>query len=132
MSYQEPERFSRLRPRERQVAELIADGLTNKDIGRTLGISPRTVETHRARAIEKLGLLNTATLIAEIHRNRILREMQHNARSELGRGDGNSAISYLEPAQVQAHFLVHRFLQIRRERPQRFLAKRGRRAANAN
>lgn len=55
--------FSRLTGREREVLQLIADGLSNKEIGRVLGISPRTVEVHRARTMEKLGAKNAADLI---------------------------------------------------------------------
>jgi FixJ family two-component response regulator len=42
-------------PRERQVLEGLLAGGTNKTIGRELGISPRTVELHRAGLMEKLG-----------------------------------------------------------------------------
>jgi DNA-binding CsgD family transcriptional regulator len=43
-----------LSPRERQVAELLADGATNQDIAQTLFLSPRTVEKHVARVLAKL------------------------------------------------------------------------------
>ena len=46
---------SELTLRERQVLELIATGLTNRMIGHALGISHRTVETHRLRIMAKLG-----------------------------------------------------------------------------
>lgn len=54
---------SRLTPRERQVLQLIASGQSNKEAGRALGISPRTVEVHRSRVMEKLGVRNTAELM---------------------------------------------------------------------
>jgi two-component system, LuxR family, response regulator FixJ len=54
---------SELTPREREVAQLIADGASNKEAGRRLGISPRTVELHRAHAMEKLGARNAADLV---------------------------------------------------------------------
>ncbi|MFE3326991.1 LuxR C-terminal-related transcriptional regulator [Streptomyces sp. NPDC059176] len=44
-----------LSPREREVAELAATGLTNREIATTLHLSPRTVEQHVARAMRKLG-----------------------------------------------------------------------------
>ncbi|NUR31055.1 MAG: helix-turn-helix transcriptional regulator, partial [Catenulispora sp.] len=44
-----------LSPRERQVAELLAQGATNRDIAQTLFLSPRTVETHVANVLRKLG-----------------------------------------------------------------------------
>ncbi len=52
-----------LTPREHQVLELIANGASNKEAGRQLGISPRTIEVHRARIMEKLGAKNTVDLI---------------------------------------------------------------------
>jgi len=55
--------FSQLTPREREVLQLITDGQSNKEAGRQLGISPRTIEVHRARVMEKLGAKNTADLM---------------------------------------------------------------------
>lgn len=52
-----------LTPREREVLGQIAGGASNKEAGRTLGISPRTIEVHRARIMEKLGARNTADLV---------------------------------------------------------------------
>jgi DNA-binding NarL/FixJ family response regulator len=45
-----------LSPREQEVVKLIADGLSGRQIADLLGISPRTVERHRANVLEKLGL----------------------------------------------------------------------------
>lgn len=55
--------FSQLTPREREVLQLITNGQSNKEAGRELGISPRTIEVHRARVMEKLGAKNTADLM---------------------------------------------------------------------
>jgi FixJ family two-component response regulator len=55
--------FSQLTPREREVLQLITNGRSNKEAGRELGISPRTIEVHRARVMEKLGARNTADLM---------------------------------------------------------------------
>jgi two-component system response regulator FixJ len=55
--------LTELTPRELQVAELIADGASNKEAGRRLGISPRTVELHRAHIMAKLGARNAADLV---------------------------------------------------------------------
>lgn len=52
-----------LTAREREVLERISEGSSNKEVGRMLGISPRTVEVHRARIMEKLGARNAADLV---------------------------------------------------------------------
>lgn len=62
----EPARFpgaEDLTPREREVLNEITAGASNKEAGRTLGISPRTIEVHRARIMEKLGARNAADLV---------------------------------------------------------------------
>jgi FixJ family two-component response regulator len=56
------ERIATLSPRELEVARQAADGKTNKSIGFALGISERTVEVHRGRAMNKLGLRTVAGL----------------------------------------------------------------------
>lgn len=48
-------RFGQLTPREQEVMDLVAQGISNKEIARTLRISHRTVETHRARVMRKMG-----------------------------------------------------------------------------
>ncbi|MEI5101742.1 LuxR C-terminal-related transcriptional regulator [Streptomyces sp. PmtG] len=50
-----PSYRDQLSPREREVAELAGNGLTNREIATTLHLSPRTVEQHVARAMRKLG-----------------------------------------------------------------------------
>lgn len=57
------ERYARLSPREREVLSLVVAGLTNKEVGRALGMSPRTVETHRAHLCAKLQVQTLAQLI---------------------------------------------------------------------
>ena len=57
------ERYAQLSEREREVLGLIVGGLTNKEIGRALGLSPRTVETHRANLFGKLEVDSLARLI---------------------------------------------------------------------
>lgn len=53
----------RLTMRERDVFRLISTGSTNKEIGRQLGISPRTIEVHRAQILRKFGAKNCADLM---------------------------------------------------------------------
>ena len=57
------ERYATLSPREREVLALVVEGLTNKEVGRSLGMSPRTVETHRANLSHKLQVSTLAQLI---------------------------------------------------------------------
>ncbi|MBQ0936019.1 response regulator transcription factor [Ideonella paludis] len=56
-------RYAQLSEREREVLGLIVAGLTNKEMGRALGLSPRTVETHRANLCAKLEASSLAQLI---------------------------------------------------------------------
>lgn len=54
--------FSLLSHREREVLQLFAEGKTTKQIGLSLHISPKTVEAHRLRIMNKVGIDNTAQL----------------------------------------------------------------------
>ncbi len=54
---------SRLSAREREVMALMVQGLHNRRIAEELGISPRTVEVHKARVMEKLGVANLVELV---------------------------------------------------------------------
>ena len=56
-------RYALLSPREREVLSLVVAGLTNKEIGRALTLSPRTVETHRAHLCAKLQVQTLAQMI---------------------------------------------------------------------
>ena len=53
----------RLTERERQVLVLIAEGKSTRRVARQLGISYKTVESHRSRVLEKLGVHETASLV---------------------------------------------------------------------
>lgn len=57
-----------LTAREVDVLEQIVGGASNKEAGRVLGISPRTIEVHRARIMEKLKARNTAELVRLVYR----------------------------------------------------------------
>ena len=52
-----------LTPREREVLQLIAEGKATKDIAGLLGVSVKTVESHRTRLMEKLDIRQTAGLV---------------------------------------------------------------------
>jgi two-component system, LuxR family, response regulator FixJ len=56
-------RFDSCTPRERDVMKLLADGLPNKGIAEVLGISPRTVEIHRAHVMEKMAAESLPALV---------------------------------------------------------------------
>lgn len=60
---QRQQRIGRLTGRELEVARLAASGKTNKAIAAELGISERTVEIHRGRAMRKLELRSVADLV---------------------------------------------------------------------
>jgi DNA-binding NarL/FixJ family response regulator len=53
----------KLSERERDVVVLVAEGLSNKQVGTTLGISVKTVESHRRNIMRKLGLKSSADLV---------------------------------------------------------------------
>jgi FixJ family two-component response regulator len=52
-----------LTPREREVLDLMTKGKQNKAIAQDLGVSPRTIEIHRARVMEKMGAQSVAELV---------------------------------------------------------------------
>ena len=57
------DRYETLSEREREIFQLIAEARTNKEVAELLEISPATVETHRARILQKLDIHNTAELV---------------------------------------------------------------------
>lgn len=64
MNRSEVERLlARLTPREREVMARVVAGQHNRDIAAELGISARTVEVHKARMMDKLGVNNVADLV---------------------------------------------------------------------
>ncbi|NRB36735.1 MAG: helix-turn-helix transcriptional regulator, partial [Rhodobacteraceae bacterium] len=58
--------LTEMTPRERQVATKMVEGLTSKEIARELGISPRTVDVHRARLLDKFEARNSLELVARL------------------------------------------------------------------
>jgi two-component system response regulator FixJ len=56
-------RLAALTPREREVLDLLVTGLSNKAVGNELGASPRTIEVHRARILEKLQARSLPELV---------------------------------------------------------------------
>lgn len=68
-----PTEADKLTPREREVLRLIALGHTSVEIAHKLGLSPRTIETHRARIHRKLGLDTRAELVHYALQHELLR-----------------------------------------------------------
>jgi two-component system response regulator NreC len=67
------DRFDALSEREREVFQLIAEGHSNKEIAHLLHVSPGTVETHRARIMEKLDLHSAAEIVLYAVRKGVIR-----------------------------------------------------------
>lgn len=60
---QAKQRIGALSPREKEVLHGVCEGFSSKEVARTLGISPRTVELHRANVLTKLGVRNLAAAV---------------------------------------------------------------------
>lgn len=73
------EKLSQLSAREFQVAEYLAQGLSNKRIAHELGLSVRTVEMHRARAMSRLNVKTLAELVALMVRGEVADSGQESA-----------------------------------------------------
>jgi DNA-binding NarL/FixJ family response regulator len=67
------DRYESLSEREREIFQLIAEGKANKEIAVLLSISPSTVETHRARIMEKLDLHSAAEIVLYAVRRGVIR-----------------------------------------------------------
>jgi DNA-binding NarL/FixJ family response regulator len=63
---------NRLTSREREIAQLLAEGKSNKDVATLLSISVKTAETHRANVMRKLELHNVSDLVRYAMRNQIV------------------------------------------------------------
>jgi DNA-binding CsgD family transcriptional regulator len=55
-----------LTPREREIGALLVEGLTSKQIGRQVGLSPRTVEMHRAKLMKKFRAATSSELVKRL------------------------------------------------------------------
>ena len=61
-----------LSPRERVIVQMIAEGHSNKEMSGILSLSVKTIETHRAAAMRKLGVSSTAELVRYAVRNKLV------------------------------------------------------------
>jgi DNA-binding NarL/FixJ family response regulator len=68
----EPKPGPRITPRELEIIRLLAEGKSNKELSAQLGITVRTVETHRSKIMLKLSLHSLAELIHYAMRNEII------------------------------------------------------------
>jgi DNA-binding CsgD family transcriptional regulator len=62
----QPRRAAPLSAQQTRVLSLVARGLTAKEVGRQLGISPKTVEQHKSRIFERLGVPNQAAAVRAV------------------------------------------------------------------
>jgi FixJ family two-component response regulator len=60
--------LERLTPREREVMQLIATGMLNKQVGPELGMAEKTVKTHRGHVMQKLGITSVAELMVVLQK----------------------------------------------------------------
>ncbi len=89
---QKPSEYSleALSGREREVLQLLADGATSKEIGRALGVAAKTVENHRGRILDKLGVANTAAAV----RTGIAQGLLTGSRAMMGAPASYASASY--------------------------------------
>jgi FixJ family two-component response regulator len=76
------ESYARLSQRERQVMDLVASGLLNKQVGAELGISEITVKAHRGQAMQKMKANSFADLVRMVARLRSERVLQNRISSD--------------------------------------------------
>jgi DNA-binding CsgD family transcriptional regulator len=79
------ERLSELTPRETEIANLLADGILSRIIAADLGISPKTLDIHRANIQRKIGVKSTANVVRFVLLKRLVdafsKEEKRQARS---------------------------------------------------
>lgn len=63
-----------LTKREVEIIKFIAEGFTSQQIANKLFISPRTVETHRANIMKKIGVKNAVELVKKVHQLELIKE----------------------------------------------------------
>ena len=64
--------LQQLTPREYEVMELVATGLLNKQVGGELGMAEKTVKTHRAHVMQKLGITSVAELMVVLQKAEVI------------------------------------------------------------
>jgi DNA-binding NarL/FixJ family response regulator len=66
--------LSRLTPRQREILQLLAEGVSTRAMARTLSLSVKTIESHRAQLMERLGIHDVAGLVRFALRAGLVRE----------------------------------------------------------
>ena len=66
------QRVEELTPREREVLELLIQGMSSKQIAAALDIGIRTVDTHKARVLDKIGVESVVELLNQLHQFQML------------------------------------------------------------
>lgn len=61
-------RLDSLTPREREVLDLVATGMLNKQIGDRLGVAEKTIKVHRGRVMQKMAAASVADLVRMLHK----------------------------------------------------------------
>jgi len=79
--------LSELTPRQREVLTFIAEGHSTKDIARTLNISVKTVETHRAQLMDRLDIHDIASLVRYAIKMGLVSIEEHDRKKTDGRHD---------------------------------------------
>lgn len=67
-----PAGAARFTSREREVIQLIAEGLSSKEVAQSLGISVKTIETHRTKILQKLGAHSVTEIVRYAIRNGLI------------------------------------------------------------
>jgi DNA-binding NarL/FixJ family response regulator len=71
-SGEDPDAGQALSAREREIVQLLAEGASNKDVARSLGISVKTAETHRSNIMRKMQFASLSDLVKYAVRNKII------------------------------------------------------------
>lgn len=71
-----------LTEREAEILQLVVEGLSSKEIGQRLTISPKTASVHRTNIMSKLGVRNTADLVRSVMQRRLLEQKEDTQRCQ--------------------------------------------------
>lgn len=72
--------LERLTPREYEVMQLVATGMLNKQVGAELGTAEKTIKTHRAHVMQKLGITSVAELMVVLQKAEVTPPARHGTK----------------------------------------------------